>query len=78
MRGVGLRWQTGVFLLGRVAAAQTKRRHPRRDAPTLSSYHTVQQLSIICMRKVADSLFYTKVSEVICAVSRLEKRLEIW
>ena len=65
-------------LLRMTRRGSNRKGHPRRDTPTLSSYHTVQQLSIICARKVADSLFYTKVSEVICAVSRLEKRLEIW
>ena len=65
-------------LLRMTRRGSNRKGHPRRDAPIQSSYHTAKQLSIICIGKVMDSLFYTKISEVICAVSRLVKILEVW
>ena len=59
-------------------ATQIKTGHLRRDAPTLSSYHSRDSLSIISVRKTVGSPFYTIYLEVICGISRLVNPLRVW
>jgi len=65
------------LLLCTVSGAM-KKGVPLRNAPTLSSYHGIQLMSIIDRSKIGISPFYTIYPEVICGKSRLEKSLKAW